>query len=849
MLAARTAGGVVSIRLTTGGSGYSTPPTVTLTGGGGSGAAAVAYMAGTRVARVEVVSAGLGYTSDPTVNIAGNAEATAHAYTHSFRPLKLLKARDGTLIGVDGMGRGIRWNGQESSASPLGLLPPQRKPAVTLGAGTGQFLTAIDITESGSGFYEPPAVTITGGNPDTPARARARVAGGRVTAIDITEAGGGYQSVPSVTLSGGNPSGGTFTVDAIGQVIGVEVTNSGSGYTATPTIGIATSNGLTEASFVAVTDGDKLLDIIVTAAGTGATTTPVLSVSGNASLKPLVQYSVRSVSVVHGGTGYQTEALLNFVPNALDINFTPASATVSAASGALQSVTVISGGAYSVPPTARIDFLEAKATPRLAHNALIGKYKCALRYLTTEPDGSRRPSSISDLLEVDAEGGASSLAWSLSHGYIDERVDEVELWRTSGDQDILLYRVASIPRSSFPGSFIDSIADKDLIDTDRAGYGLMPITMPSGQVNARKYGVLPGNYAVGVMFQDRAWFAVDTSGVKLNSLWFSEVDLPEAVPATNEIIVQESVGDSDEIITLVPLSSALLILQRRHAYRLQYVAQPVIDASITLAAYRGILNQNCVDIIGGVAYIADSNGIYTIDGSSTAPASVAIDNIFRDGDIDFTKSDMFFLKADSSEMVVRFFYCEQDDSEPRRALCYSIATQSWWKEEFAVALRSAGNNLDGVKQQNIYGTGDGRLATPSGYTDDGQPIPYSIKTGNFPLTEGGSRSIGVVYTPTPSTASLSLKLHYNGSSSSRPNAVQADLGGPFTATTEGGRLDMQLNESHLGESVGHAIARYSGRGSRSSSGADRHIAVKLSGSQSSAGDSPIIHQLFVDGAG
>ena len=100
---------------------------------------------------------------------------------------------------------------------------------------------------------------------------------------------------------------------------------------------------------------------------------------------------------------------------------------------------------------------------------------------------------------------------------------------------------------------------------------------------------------------------------------FSEVDEPESVPAVNQLILQESVGDSDEIVTLVPLASMLLVFQRRHIYKLQYVAQPVIDASVLLSAYRGILNQDCCDVMGGVAFAADSHGMYAFDGSSLDP--------------------------------------------------------------------------------------------------------------------------------------------------------------------------------------------------------------------------------------
>jgi hypothetical protein len=75
-------GKVVRITVTSGGSGYVTPPTVTISGGNGSGAEATAVISGGSVISIIVDSFGSGYTSTPTVSIAGGSGsgATATAY-------------------------------------------------------------------------------------------------------------------------------------------------------------------------------------------------------------------------------------------------------------------------------------------------------------------------------------------------------------------------------------------------------------------------------------------------------------------------------------------------------------------------------------------------------------------------------------------------------------------------------------------------------------------------------------------------------------------------------------------------------------------------------------------------
>ena len=62
-----TAGFVTGITVTSGGSGYTSEPAVTLTGGGGSGATAKAILSGDKVALTLVLTAGSGYSTAPTV--------------------------------------------------------------------------------------------------------------------------------------------------------------------------------------------------------------------------------------------------------------------------------------------------------------------------------------------------------------------------------------------------------------------------------------------------------------------------------------------------------------------------------------------------------------------------------------------------------------------------------------------------------------------------------------------------------------------------------------------------------------------------------------------------------------
>ena len=63
-------GKVTAVNLTAPGFGYTSTPTVTISGGGGTGATAVASIANGQVTGISVTAAGSGYTSAPTVTVA-----------------------------------------------------------------------------------------------------------------------------------------------------------------------------------------------------------------------------------------------------------------------------------------------------------------------------------------------------------------------------------------------------------------------------------------------------------------------------------------------------------------------------------------------------------------------------------------------------------------------------------------------------------------------------------------------------------------------------------------------------------------------------------------------------------
>ena len=76
-------GALVNIKVTNPGSGYTTAPTVSFTGGGGTGATANATVAGGKVTGFTITNPGSGYTSAPAVVLTGAGTGAAAMATVS----------------------------------------------------------------------------------------------------------------------------------------------------------------------------------------------------------------------------------------------------------------------------------------------------------------------------------------------------------------------------------------------------------------------------------------------------------------------------------------------------------------------------------------------------------------------------------------------------------------------------------------------------------------------------------------------------------------------------------------------------------------------------------------------
>jgi hypothetical protein len=224
--------GLTGLTLNNGGTGYTSAPTIALTGGGGSGAAATAVLGTGKVASFTVTNGGSGYTSAPTVSIsgAGGTGATATAVLAAGGSVKTVTVTAG---------------GNAYTTAPTVTFSPPQIAGGVAATGTAvvssRRVSSVTITNSGSGYTSAPTLTFSGGGGS--GAAATSTLGRAVANVNVVNAGSGYTSAPTVSFSGGGGSGVAATAVLSRSVASLTLDNAGLGYTSAPTVSFSGGGG------------------------------------------------------------------------------------------------------------------------------------------------------------------------------------------------------------------------------------------------------------------------------------------------------------------------------------------------------------------------------------------------------------------------------------------------------------------------------------------------------------------------------------------------------------------------------------------------------------------------------
>lgn len=372
-------GQIDQILITNGGSGYTSAPKVTITGGGGSGAQATATVSNGIVTAINIVSGGAGYSSNPFITISGGAGAAVNATIggggnlasvqvvnsgSGYLPNPIVTVSAPSLAG--GVNATVTANVQNGNITGFVITNPgsgyTANPTITIaapvsgvqataiGVFSGFSVQNVTIVNTGSNYTGNPTVTFS--NPDMPTGTKAQgvatinPTSGEVIGFTITNPGSGYINPPSITLSSG--SGATASAQYSGRVVsGITIVSQGDDYIVAPKVKFTGGGGSGAAAVATVVNG-KVININITSAGSGYTSAPSVELISGTGAQASVVVSggqITAINLVNGGFNYTGAPKITISPLLGGPGSgATATATVDVATGAVTGISITNPG-------------------------------------------------------------------------------------------------------------------------------------------------------------------------------------------------------------------------------------------------------------------------------------------------------------------------------------------------------------------------------------------------------------------------------------------------------------------------------------------------------------------------
>jgi len=321
---------IIGLNIVSGGSGYNTLPTITITGGGGTGASFTPVVLEGQIIDVDLVSKGTGYTSVPTVTVTGGGgtgadlravlnlaysgennleDALFYVMTDDYNVYKCLDNNNnapstvkptGTSVSPINAADGYVWKYMYNV--PINLrgkfLNDNYIPVVS--ALTNQFYSngTVDnviINNKGTG-YTTATITVTGDGyrPEDPVF---------ITAVAMNSGGSGYSS-PTVTFSDPTSDASSFIAGA-GVFLGQKLYTANGDFYEVASPGTLSSTAPTH-RLGTVQNGTATLKFI------GSRAKGTASVSAGSITGVVLTGAVREIDLVTGGSGYTTAPIVTF---------------------------------------------------------------------------------------------------------------------------------------------------------------------------------------------------------------------------------------------------------------------------------------------------------------------------------------------------------------------------------------------------------------------------------------------------------------------------------------------------------------------------------------------------------
>lgn len=207
-------------------------------------------------------------------------------------------------------------------------------------------VTQINLTEQGSGYLQPPVVTVSGGGASSNALARANLAPwASIIGISNGSSGSGYNDSPTVQIV---PQGSGATYSTVSYcVVGISVASPGIDYRVGDIISVIGGSGTASTAVVtAVSPTGQILGIQLSNSGSYSSLPSLVSAStsvlpgGGSGATVNLTIGIKSIALSTGGSGYAAAPRIRIV----DPSGVGATAVATLTGGSISSVSITNPG-------------------------------------------------------------------------------------------------------------------------------------------------------------------------------------------------------------------------------------------------------------------------------------------------------------------------------------------------------------------------------------------------------------------------------------------------------------------------------------------------------------------------
>lgn len=263
------------------GSGYASPPTVTVTSSTGYGAQIIAMIESGSVTDLRVIASGTEYREIPVVSISNGGGSIAQARLFPTGVSNVSVSDGGT--GYTTASVTIEGNGEGATA------------VANISGGS---IVSIDMVTQGSGYTYPPSVVISGDGSN--ASAVTWLVPTSVEYIELIAGGDGYTSSPAVVISGAATAMASLNQTGIDRI---DVTVGGEYYTSNPVVNVIPSpyQEVTPVSpATTVSRGFSVDHITITNPGSNYQTVPTVTLNAPQDLNGVIATAEATIGIGEG---------------------------------------------------------------------------------------------------------------------------------------------------------------------------------------------------------------------------------------------------------------------------------------------------------------------------------------------------------------------------------------------------------------------------------------------------------------------------------------------------------------------------------------------------------------------